>query len=121
MTLLVKRKTHDQELFKEGGALPQELITNAENKLQGFKEVKSDSDTKMLRVHEAAKEVQKTIKSNLYDKAGKTGGHLVQKEADYLAWHQMRHLGLEQLLRKDEAHWTKHIQASKKKAKDVIS
>ena len=72
-----------------------------------------------MRVHEAVEEIRKTIKRNLYDKAGKTG-YLTQKEAEYLTCLVMKHEELEQLLRKDEVQWSKHISASKKKAKDVI-
>ena len=70
------------------------LIASAENQLQGYKEVKSDLDTKMMRVHEAVEEVQKTISSNLFDKAGKAG-YLTQKEVDYLACLKMKHVELE--------------------------
>ena len=72
----------------------------------------------MLRVHESVEEVRKTIKSNLFDKAGKVG-HLVQKKREYLACLEMKNVELEQLLRKDEMHWTKQIQATKKQAKDI--
>ena len=47
-----------------------------------------------MHVHEAFEEVKKTIKRNLYDKAGKAG-YLAQKEAEYLACLVMKHEELE--------------------------
>ena len=74
----------------------------------------------MVRVYEAVEEVRETIKRNLYDRANKAG-YLAQEEAEYLACLETGHEALEKLLRKDEVKWTKYIQATKKKARDVIS
>ena len=71
--------------------MPQQLIKNAEKQLKEFRVIKSDIDTKVMRVHEAVEEVRKTIKSNLFDKVVQAG-HLTRKEGDYLACLEMKHV-----------------------------
>lgn len=68
-----------------GSKLPQEHIKKAEEKLAGFKDLKSVIDGKMKRVLNTLKEVRQIVKDNLYSKERKEG-YFIQKESEYLTF-----------------------------------
>ena len=80
------------------------MVQKASEKREKFQEVKSEIDQQLSTIHERLGNVCNFIRENL-----KTEAHpenvLVQSQQSYLDCLTIRHVELEQLLRKDEAHW----------------
>ena len=75
-----------------------------EAKVEGFRSLKSDLDDKMAIVHENLDSIRTIVKENTLTLQNEDGV-LTSDEAEYLKCIEVQHVKLEQLLRKDEAHW----------------
>ena len=107
-----------RQYLKKGTKVLQELIGQAEEKVAGFKVLKSGIDFKMMTVLDTLNEIRQIVKDNLYSKQRKEG-YFIQNEAEYLTCLELEHAKLETLLRQDEKKWTIAAIETKKKAQGI--
>ena len=116
--ILTQANTSYTEINQLGAGLPAELLAVAKKKVEGFRILKGEIDRQMSQIHEGISKVQCVIRANVFNKKNQDG-LLTSGEASYLKCLQMQHVQLEEILRKDEAHWAQNQENSKKRAAGI--
>ena len=92
--------------------MAQEEVSLAMQRLDGFKNLKSELDTDLQEVLEKVEALKNKTKGNVYGKDNPHG--LLTRDANlYLGCLTIQHENLEKLYREDEAHWTENLEMVK--------
>ena len=73
----------------------------------------------MMAVHERLDQVAQKIKANMLN-AFNPDGFLLQGENDYLNCLKLQHIRLEELFKRDDDHWNRHVEDARKDAEKVF-
>ena len=101
-SILKKRSRHDADVLAEGKDLPTQMVEDAKNKHEEFKQVKSDLDDCVAKAHQNLDMARQIIKDNVR-KEGNPDGVLTRKEAQYTECLDFKYRELENLFRKDQS------------------
>lgn len=99
--------------------LPEQIIQTAQDQQQKYREVKSEIDAQMSIIHERLQNVCNFISDNTktIESPDKV---LIQGKQLYLECLRLRNVELlQELLRKDEVHWTTYQESAKKQAAEI--
>ena len=103
-----------------GDKVPNELVNSAQQKLDGYRSLKSEIDKEMMDVHERLDRVSSIVKANICDERN-PDGFFTHKQESYLDCLKFQHVEFEEIFKKDDDHWVKNLENARKVAAKVVS
>ena len=118
MKVLNAQQAFVEAVTKDGADLPAEMLANAESRRAGLAQVKTDIDSRLMVAHTNLDEAKALIKSNLQN-TDNPKGVFTGEEKEYMDCLQLGHVKLENLIRKDEAHWEENYIMVQRQAQEI--